>query len=103
MQEEIEEEEIFRLAKPVLKNAPKVLGKIDLSSINQATHPTKKTKEEKRKEREAREPRLIFEPSASEELSARRFRPAAMLVMAQMPRKTARNANANASNNTRWT
>ncbi|MBR2935509.1 MAG: translation initiation factor IF-2 [Paludibacteraceae bacterium] len=54
-QEENEEEEIFRLGKPVLKNAPKVLGKIDLSSINQATHPTKKTKEEKRKEREARE------------------------------------------------
>ena len=50
-----DEEEIFRLGKPVLKNAPKVLGKIDLSSINQATHPTKKTKEEKRKEREARE------------------------------------------------
>ena len=55
VQEEKEEEEIFRLGKPVLKNAPKVLGKIDLSSINQATHPTKKTKEEKRKEREARE------------------------------------------------
>ena len=50
-----EEEEIFRLGKPVLKNAPKVLGKIDLDSINTATHPTKKTKEEKRKEREARE------------------------------------------------
>ncbi len=55
VQEEKEEEEIFRLGKPVLKNAPKVLGKIDLSSINQATHPIKKTKEEKRKEREARE------------------------------------------------
>ena len=56
-EEPIEEpkEEIFRLGKPVLKNAPKVLGKIDLSSINTATHPTKKTKEEKRKEREARE------------------------------------------------
>ena len=53
--EKKEEEEIFRLGKPVLKNAPKVLGKIDLSSINTATHPTKKTKEEKRKEREARE------------------------------------------------
>ena len=50
-----EEEEIFRLGKPVLKNAPKVVGKIDLNSINQSTHPTKKTKEEKRKEREARE------------------------------------------------
>ena len=56
-EEPIEEpkEEIFRLGKPMLKNAPKVLGKIDLSSINTATHPTKKTKEEKRKEREARE------------------------------------------------
>ena len=54
-EERKEEEEIFRLGKPVLKNAPKVLGKIDLNSINTATHPTKKTKEEKRKEREARE------------------------------------------------
>ncbi len=53
--EEEEKEEVFSLGKPVLKNAPKVLGKIDLSSINTATHPTKKTKEEKRKEREARE------------------------------------------------
>ncbi|MCQ2341593.1 MAG: translation initiation factor IF-2 [Paludibacteraceae bacterium] len=33
----------------------KVLGKIDLSAINQATHPTKKTKEEKKKERQERE------------------------------------------------
>ncbi|MEE0921494.1 MAG: translation initiation factor IF-2 [Paludibacteraceae bacterium] len=54
-QQDKREEEVFRLGKPVLKNAPKVLGKIDLSSINTATHPTKKTKEEKRKEREARE------------------------------------------------
>ena len=52
---ETEEEEIFRLKKPELKNAPKVVGKIDLSSINPATHPKQKTKEEKRKEREARE------------------------------------------------
>ncbi|MBQ9144396.1 MAG: translation initiation factor IF-2, partial [Paludibacteraceae bacterium] len=66
VQEEKEEEEIFRLGKPVLKNAPKVLGKIDLSSINQATHPTKKTKEEKRKEREAREQqRKANKPSAN--------------------------------------
>ena len=55
VQVEEKKEEIFSLGKPVLKNAPKVLGKIDLSSINTATHPTKKTKEEKRKEREARE------------------------------------------------
>ncbi len=49
------EEEVFTLGKPVLTNAPKVVGKIDLNSINQATHPKQKTKEEKRKEREARE------------------------------------------------
>lgn len=47
--------EIFTLGKPVLKNAPKVVGKIDLSAINQATHPTKKSKEEKKKEREERQ------------------------------------------------
>lgn len=37
-----------------LQNAPKVnvLGKIDLSTINQSTRPKKKTKEERRKERE---------------------------------------------------
>jgi translation initiation factor IF-2 len=50
-----DDQEVFRLNKPVLKNAPKVIGKIDLSSINTATHPKQKTKEEKRKEREARE------------------------------------------------
>lgn len=54
-QEPAKDEEVFRLNKPVLKNAPKVVGKIDLSSINPATHPKQKTKEEKRKEREARE------------------------------------------------
>ena len=63
---EKKEEEIFSLGKPVLKNAPKVLGKIDLSSINTATHPTKKTKEEKRKEREAREQqRKANQPAAN--------------------------------------
>ncbi|MGM9838008.1 MAG: translation initiation factor IF-2 [Paludibacteraceae bacterium] len=50
-----EKPELFTLGKPVLKNAPKVVGKIDLSAINQATHPTKKTKEEKKKEREDRQ------------------------------------------------
>ena len=46
--------EVFKLRRPELKNQPKVVGKIDLSAINQATHPTKKTKEEKKKEREER-------------------------------------------------
>ena len=47
------QKEIFTL-KSEEKMAPKVnvLGKIDLSTINQSTRPKKKTKEEKRKQRE---------------------------------------------------
>ena len=48
-------QEIFTLGKPELKNAPKVLGKIDLDSIDTSTRPAKKTKERKRKEREERQ------------------------------------------------
>ncbi|MBQ2540990.1 MAG: translation initiation factor IF-2 [Paludibacteraceae bacterium] len=47
--------EVFSLHKPEQTAQPKVIGKIDLSSINQATHPGKKSKEEKRKEREERQ------------------------------------------------
>ena len=47
--------EVFSLHKPEDVAQPKVIGKIDLSSINQATHPGKKSKEEKRKEREERQ------------------------------------------------
>jgi len=47
--------EIFTLGKPELKNAPKVLGKIDLDSIDTTTRPAKKSKEQKRKEREERQ------------------------------------------------
>ncbi len=52
--EEAAKPEIFSLRKPQAAQQPKVVGKIDLSSINQATHPGKKSKEEKRKEREER-------------------------------------------------
>ena len=48
-------QEIFTLGKPELKNTPKVLGKIDLDSIDTSTRPAKKTKEQKRKEREERQ------------------------------------------------
>ena len=43
---------VFRLHQKEEIAAPKVLGTIDLSSINSNTRPKKKTKEEKRKERE---------------------------------------------------
>lgn len=49
-----EKPEIFTLHKPQPTQAPKVLGKIDLDNLNQATHPGKKSKEEKKKEREER-------------------------------------------------
>ncbi len=52
--EEPKKTDIFSLGKPVLTNAPKVVGKIDLDSLNQSTHPTKRTKEEKKQLREQR-------------------------------------------------
>lgn len=45
------ETEIFTLNKPTLRTTLNVVGKIDLSAINQQTRPKKKSKEEKRKER----------------------------------------------------
>lgn len=59
--EEIKKEEtkkndgIFELHPEGLKTNINVVGKIDLSAINQSTRPKKKTKEERRKEREKRQ------------------------------------------------
>ena len=47
--------EIFTTSTPVLKTNINVVGKIDLSAINQSTRPKKKSKEEKRQERLAKE------------------------------------------------
>ena len=47
-----EEDGIFKLHTTVEVTGPKVLGTIDLSSLNQNTRPKKKSKEERRKERE---------------------------------------------------
>ncbi|MBO4730597.1 MAG: translation initiation factor IF-2, partial [Bacteroidaceae bacterium] len=44
--------EVFRQVKPQTIEGPKVLGSIDLSSINETTRPKKKSKEERKKERE---------------------------------------------------
>ena len=46
--------EVFSLGTPKLKKVPVVVGKIDLDSLNQSTHPKSKTKEQKQKEREER-------------------------------------------------
>ena len=50
-----ERPEIFTLGTPQVTNTPKVVGKIDLDSIDTSTRPAKKTKEQKRKEREERQ------------------------------------------------
>ena len=47
-----EEEEIFSVKRPEFVSKINVIGKVDLSAINQSTRPKKKSKEEKRKERE---------------------------------------------------
>ena len=49
--EKKDDNEIFTLHTPTLKTSLNVVGKIDLSAINQQTRPKKKSKEEKRKER----------------------------------------------------
>lgn len=51
---ESKQESVFTLKSEqrLSANEPKVLGKIDLSQLNQSTRPKKKSKEERRKERE---------------------------------------------------
>ena len=56
VEEENKKEEIFEFDHSDLQMKPlTVLGKVDLSAINQSTRPKKKTKEEKKKEREEKE------------------------------------------------
>ena len=75
-EEDIQEEEegsetekdadgVFRLNKPVLESEIKVMGKIDLTAINQSTRPKKKTKEEKKKERAEKEKKAAIAAAES--------------------------------------
>ena len=50
--EEKSEPEVFAIKRPEFVSKLNVVGKVDLSAINQSTRPKKKSKEEKRKERE---------------------------------------------------
>ena len=52
--DKVAEPEIFTMGKPKLGPTINVVGKIDLSAINQSTRPKKKSKEEKRSERMAK-------------------------------------------------
>ena len=53
--QEKKEEEVFSVSRPTNTPTINVVGRIDLSAINQQTRPKKKTKEEKRKERLAKD------------------------------------------------
>ena len=53
--EHSDEPQIFELGTRTIKNQINVVGKIDLSAINQSTRPKKKTKEERRNERLSKE------------------------------------------------
>ena len=66
--------EIFTLGKRELKDGPKVVGKIDLDSIDTSTRPAKKTKEQKRKEREERQAAQAAQAAQAQAAAAERRR-----------------------------
>ncbi|MDE6346871.1 MAG: translation initiation factor IF-2 [Muribaculaceae bacterium] len=72
--EEKKEEEIFTLGTPA--DAPKVnvIGKIDLSTLNQSTRPKKKSKEERRNERNQRAAATSAAPGAAQGSAERKKR-----------------------------
>ena len=66
---------IFTLGKPEVTDGPKVIGKIDLDSIDTSTRPAKKTKEQKRKEREERQQaQQAQQQAAAEKRKRERFK-----------------------------
>ena len=66
--------EIFTLGKPEVTDGPKVVGKIDLASIDTSTRPAKKTKEQKRKEREERQAAQAAQAAQAQAAAAERRR-----------------------------
>ncbi len=57
--------DVFRPGKSQTLEGPKVLGTIDLSSINETTRPKKKSKEERKKERDEKIRQQFAVPSSS--------------------------------------
>ncbi len=53
--EENKEDDVFSFHKPHIESTVKVVGTVDLDSLNQSTRPKKKSKDEKRKEKEERQ------------------------------------------------
>ena len=66
------EEEVFKLSTPQVDSV-KVLGKIDLSSINQKTRPDKKTRKEReqeRKEKQLAQQKIVAQQKAAAQANA---------------------------------
>lgn len=53
-----QENVVFKINTTKLKSGIKVVGKIDLSTLNQSTRPTKKTKEDKRRQKKRKKRRV---------------------------------------------
>ena len=109
--EEKTDDKVFSLGTPTLAVAPKVIGKIDLSTLNQQTRPKKKSREEKRNERIAKEKnQQATRPTASGETGDRKKRKrigkekidiekSAKQIVNEAPRKEQKPSGSNNNNN----
>ncbi|MDR1682711.1 MAG: translation initiation factor IF-2 [Candidatus Symbiothrix sp.] len=82
-------EEVFRYSKTPTIERPKVLGSIDLASMNLSTRPKKKTKEARKRERAEKE---------RQQAVAAQQKKAAAAAATQKPQTNANAQNANAQN-----
>ncbi|MDR0798890.1 MAG: translation initiation factor IF-2 [Dysgonamonadaceae bacterium] len=85
--------EVFRLHAPQFESRIKVMGKVDLSTLNQSTRPRKKTKEEKRRERAEKDRKAALATQQKKAVAA------AATAVANKSGKKEVNANANANAN----
>ena len=90
------EEELFRLHPVAEQSGLNVIGKIDLSTINQSTRPKKKTKEERKKERDQKDRVRADQRKQIKDAIIREIRPAGATGT---PANHATNHNGNANNN----
>lgn len=65
VEEDKDSNAVFRLNTGKLESSVKVMGKIDLTALNQSTRPKKKTKEEKKKERDDKRSAVNGKPAGA--------------------------------------
>jgi len=93
------EEELFRLHPVAEQSGLNVIGKIDLSMINQSTRPKKKSKEERKKERDQKDRVRADQRKQIKDAIIREIRPAGAGAGAAGTNHGPNNNNANASTN----